>query len=109
MTTLSRRQFLRNTTLAVAASSLLAFGAHGALALMHRVHHSVITEETNSIYGFFLSIWDRICSTMIHAPEKGQDGVELGLTEWREPAQVSLPKLLVMPFWSKAKQSNSRL
>lgn len=29
----------------------------------HRVHHSVIISETNSNYGFFLSIWDRVFRT----------------------------------------------
>lgn len=73
---------------------------------MHRVHHSVITHETNSNFGFFLSIWDRFCGTMIHAPSKGQQGVELGLTELRLPTDLTFPKLLAMPFTRKAKQSN---
>ena len=27
---------------------------------MHRVHHSVIPQETNSNFGFFLIVWDRL-------------------------------------------------
>ena len=73
---------------------------------MHRVHHSVITHETNSNFGFFLSIWDRFCGTMIHEPSKGQKGVELGLAEWRVPKDVTFLRLLVMPFARKAKQAN---
>lgn len=73
---------------------------------MHRVHHSTIIHETNSNFGFFLSIWDRLCGTMIHAPAKGQLGVELGLSEWRKPEQLRLVKLLLMPFVSRARQSN---
>lgn len=75
---------------------------------MHRVHHSVITHETNSNFGFFLSVWDRLCGTMIHAPSKGQMGVELGLSEWRTPQDVTFPKLLAMPFRMKARQSNDQ-
>ncbi|MDX8408310.1 MAG: sterol desaturase family protein, partial [Mariprofundaceae bacterium] len=30
---------------------------------MHRVHHSVIVRETNSNYGFNLSLWDRLFGT----------------------------------------------
>jgi hypothetical protein len=32
---------------------------------MHRVHHSIIREETDSNYGFFLSIWDRMFGTFV--------------------------------------------
>lgn len=70
---------------------------------MHRVHHSVIPEETNSNFGFFLSIWDRIGGTMRHAPVKGQLGVEIGLNEYRDPAKLGLFSLLVMPFRSVPK------
>ena len=73
---------------------------------MHRVHHSTIIHETNSNYGFFLSIWDRLCGTMIHAPSKGQLGVELGLAEWRKPEQLGLLRILLMPFRTRARQSN---
>lgn len=70
---------------------------------MHRVHHSVIPEETNSNFGFFLSIWDRLCGTMRHAPVKGQLGVEIGLNDYRDPAKLGLFALLVMPFRSAPK------
>jgi sterol desaturase/sphingolipid hydroxylase (fatty acid hydroxylase superfamily) len=73
---------------------------------MHRVHHSTIIHETNSNYGFFLSIWDRLCGTMIHAPSKGQLGVELGLAEWRKPEQLGLLRILLMPFGTRSRQSN---
>ena len=58
---------------------------------MHRVHHSVIPEETNSNFGFFLSVWDRACGTMRQGPAKGQHGVELGLAEHRDPASSASP------------------
>lgn len=65
---------------------------------MHRVHHSIIPNETDTNFGFCLSIWDRVCGTMRHAPSKGQFGVELGLADFRNPEEVSLWKILVMPF-----------
>lgn len=65
---------------------------------MHRVHHSVIPNETNSNFGFCLSVWDRLCGTLIDTPAKGQAGVEIGLQQWRSPAQVTLGKLLLLPF-----------
>ncbi|MFO1171242.1 MAG: sterol desaturase family protein [Hyphomicrobiaceae bacterium] len=65
---------------------------------MHRVHHSIIRKETDTNFGFFLSIWDRACGTMRHAPAKGQFGVELGLADFRNPDDLSLWKILAMPF-----------
>src|SRR5690606_26702697 len=38
---------------------------------MHRVHHSVIHKETDSNYGFALSVWDRLFRTYTDQPEGG--------------------------------------
>jgi sterol desaturase/sphingolipid hydroxylase (fatty acid hydroxylase superfamily) len=65
---------------------------------MHRVHHSTDRAETDSNYGFFLSVWDRLFRTMRHAPAKGQLGVELGLPPYRDPGRLGLGSLLAMPF-----------
>ena len=65
---------------------------------MHRVHHSIERSETDSNYGFFLSVWDRLFRTMRVAPARGQLGVELGLVGQRDPARLRLGNLLVMPF-----------
>lgn len=65
---------------------------------MHRVHHSTDRAETDTNYGFFLSVWDRLFGTMLHAPAAGQLGVELGLPGHRDPARYRLTTLLLMPF-----------
>lgn len=65
---------------------------------MHRVHHSVIREETNSNFGFNLPWWDRVLGTYRPAPEKGQTGMTLGLNQFRDPSQLTLPWMLVLPF-----------
>lgn len=65
---------------------------------MHRVHHSVIREETNSNFGFNLPWWDRLLGTYRPAPEKGQKGMTLGLNQFRDPSQLTLPRMLVLPF-----------
>ena len=46
---------------------------------MHRVHHSVHMQETNSNFGFCLSIWDRIFRTYCAEPREGHEAMELGL------------------------------
>ena len=70
---------------------------------MHRIHHSVIPVETNSNFGNFLSVWDRLFGTMRQEPAKGQLGVEIGLEAYKDPARLGLLSLLMMPFRSVAK------
>jgi sterol desaturase/sphingolipid hydroxylase (fatty acid hydroxylase superfamily) len=68
---------------------------------MHRVHHSVIREETNSNFGFNLPWWDRLLGTYRPAPERGQTGMTLGLNQFRDPSQLTLPWMLALPFVGK--------
>jgi sterol desaturase/sphingolipid hydroxylase (fatty acid hydroxylase superfamily) len=65
---------------------------------MHRVHHSVIIRERNSNFGFNLSCWDRFLGTYRGQPEKGHEGMTIGLANYRDPAQLTLPGLIVLPF-----------
>ena len=69
---------------------------------MHRVHHSAVKRETDSNYGFNLSIWDRVFRTYIDQPEMGHDGMTIGIAEFRDAKQVDqLPGMLALPFVSK--------
>lgn len=65
---------------------------------MHRVHHSIERIETDSNYGFFLSVWDRLFRTMRAAPALGQGDMVLGLEREREAQKLGLGRLLTMPF-----------
>lgn len=69
---------------------------------MHRVHHSAIKRETDSNYGFNLSIWDRVFRTYIDQPEMGHDKMTIGIAEFRDARQVDrLPGMLALPFVGK--------
>jgi len=69
---------------------------------MHRVHHSIILQETNSNYGFNLSIWDRLFKTYIDQPRQGHDDMTIGIPGFRDVAQVDkLPGMLLLPFVDK--------
>ena len=68
---------------------------------MHRVHHSIYPTETNSNFGFNLSWWDRIFGTYTAQPKDGHLGMTIGLRQFRNTAQVTLPRLLTMPFTGK--------
>ena len=65
---------------------------------MHRVHHSIIRKETDSNYGFNLSIWDRMFGTYIDQPSKGHDEMTIGLEEWQDEKPARLDWILMVPF-----------
>ncbi len=65
---------------------------------MHRVHHSSVRAETDSNYGFNLPWWDRLFGTYIDQPEAGHDGMQIGLTSFRDPVEQRLDKMLGQPF-----------
>jgi len=65
---------------------------------MHRVHHSVIIRETNSNYGFNLPWWDRLLGTYKSQPDKGHDGMTIGISQFRDPKQLTLPRLIILPL-----------
>jgi sterol desaturase/sphingolipid hydroxylase (fatty acid hydroxylase superfamily) len=66
---------------------------------MHRVHHSVEDDETNSNFGFSVSLWDRIMGTYRAQARAGQLGMTIGIRNHTEPSEVvALPGLLRMPF-----------
>jgi sterol desaturase/sphingolipid hydroxylase (fatty acid hydroxylase superfamily) len=66
---------------------------------MHRVHHSVERDETNTNYGFNLPWWDRIFRTYRGQPRGDHETLPLGLPEYQDPDTATrLSKLLRMPF-----------
>ena len=69
---------------------------------MHRVHHSVEDDETNSNFGFSLTWWDRLFGTYREEPRAGQIGMTIGIHKFNDPKQVSwLPGMLTLPFKGK--------
>jgi len=75
---------------------------------MHRVHHSDIPSETNSNYGFNLSIWDKIFGSHTPQPQKGHQGINIGLKEYSSQQQSNdFMALLKMPFMGTNKPGRS--
>jgi sterol desaturase/sphingolipid hydroxylase (fatty acid hydroxylase superfamily) len=68
----------------------------------HRVHHSVHRAETDSNYGNLLTLWDHVFASQVAQPRDGHLGMRIGLNQFREPAQQTLPQLLRMPLGSPA-------
>ncbi|HEB95502.1 MAG TPA: sterol desaturase family protein [Sedimenticola thiotaurini] len=66
---------------------------------MHRVHHSVEDDETNSNFGFSLTWWDRLFGTYRDQPRAGHQGMTIGIHKYRDPKKVDrLPGMLALPF-----------
>ena len=70
---------------------------------MHRVHHSIMPEEINSNFGFFLSWWDRLFGTYRAAPRAGHDAMTIGVRDTRDPSVCArLGPMLALPFRERA-------
>ena len=65
---------------------------------MHRVHHSVLYDESSSNFGFNLPWWDRLFGTYKAEPRLGHDAMTFGVDAFRSPADVRLDQLLLQPF-----------
>ena len=69
---------------------------------MHRVHHSIEDDETNSNFGFNLSWWDRLFGTYRDQPRAGHRGMTIGIRKFREPKQATwITGMLAMPFMGR--------
>ena len=69
---------------------------------MHRVHHSVFPNETNTNFGFCLAWWDRLMGTYRPQPSKRHEGMTIGLNQFRDPEKLTLLWMLIAPFISKS-------
>jgi sterol desaturase/sphingolipid hydroxylase (fatty acid hydroxylase superfamily) len=67
---------------------------------MHRIHHSVSVHESNSNFSNLLPWWDHLFLTYRDAPQLDHQSMHLGLEEARATRDVTLLKLLAMPFVS---------
>lgn len=65
---------------------------------MHRVHHSIEIDESNSNFGFNLPWWDRLFGTYRAQPRDGHQEMRLGVEHLEQPAARGLLGLLVLPF-----------
>lgn len=65
---------------------------------MHRVHHSIVMAETNSNFGFNLSLWDRLFGTYRARSRGEQTTMPIGLESFRGAETTQLLWLLRFPF-----------
>ncbi len=65
---------------------------------MHRVHHSIIHEETDSNFGFNVPWWDYIFKTYRAQPKAGHIEMTIGIESFRKQRELWLDRLLLQPF-----------
>jgi sterol desaturase/sphingolipid hydroxylase (fatty acid hydroxylase superfamily) len=65
---------------------------------MHRVHHSVLKREHDTNFGFNLSLWDRLFGTYTAQPEKGHQGMTIGLPPYQNENPTRFGWTLWLPF-----------
>ncbi len=65
---------------------------------MHRVHHSIYPQETNSNFGFNLPWWDRLLGTYRAQPREGHEGMIIGIEQFRTPRDLWLDQMLIQPL-----------
>ena len=65
---------------------------------MHRIHHSIVYNESSSNFGFNLSWWDRLFGTYRKHSLAGQDAMVLGVDAFREARDLRLDRLLIQPL-----------
>lgn len=69
---------------------------------MHRVHHSIHRNETNSNFGFNLPWWDRLLGTYRAQPRDGHEGMTIGIEQFRNRRELWLDRMLIQPVHGPA-------
>ena len=66
---------------------------------LHGIHHSTIRDETDSNWSSGLTLWDWLHGTLkVNVP---QQAITIGVPAYRQSRDVSLPKIILMPFVSQ--------
>ena len=63
---------------------------------LHGIHHSARDEETNSNWSSGLTVWDWLHGTL--RTDVPQEVITIGVPGFDQPEQVTLPKMLTLPF-----------
>lgn len=74
---------------------------------IHRVHHSAYQPETDSNFGAVFPVWDIIFGTFRTSSRQNQNEMEIGLEVVRDKKTRNFFWLLISPFLSFKKKSNS--
>jgi sterol desaturase/sphingolipid hydroxylase (fatty acid hydroxylase superfamily) len=63
---------------------------------MHGIHHSQVRDETDSNWSSGLTLWDWLHGTLrLNVPQRE---ITIGVPAFTDPDEVTLPKMVVLPF-----------
>jgi sterol desaturase/sphingolipid hydroxylase (fatty acid hydroxylase superfamily) len=63
---------------------------------LHGIHHSIVLEEQDSNWSSGLTLWDALHGTL--RDDVAQEALTIGVAAYRRPADVTLPRLMTMPY-----------
>ena len=63
---------------------------------MHGIHHADVEELTRTNFSSLLSWWDMLHHTLV--VDVPQDAITIGVSGWSDPRELTMGKLLAMPF-----------
>ncbi|MGI8467121.1 MAG: sterol desaturase family protein [Pyrinomonadaceae bacterium] len=78
---------------------------------LHGIHHSIVRAETDSNWSSGLTVWDFLHGTL--KTDVPQDEIIIGVPAYQNPSEVTLPKILPLPFekqkndWQLSETRNS--
>jgi sterol desaturase/sphingolipid hydroxylase (fatty acid hydroxylase superfamily) len=65
---------------------------------LHRIHHSVLSDQANSNYGAVLSVWDRIFGTYTRITRTQHESIVFGVRELA-PGDCLKPSAMLLTPW----------
>ena len=65
---------------------------------MHRVHHSILYNESSSNFGFNTPWWDRLFGTYRAQPKEGHEAMTVGVDAFRTFEDFRIDRLLIQPL-----------
>jgi len=65
---------------------------------MHRVHHSIVHNESSSNFGFNAPWWDRMFGTYRAQPVGGHEAMTIGVDAFRSSDDLRIDRLLIQPL-----------
>jgi len=65
---------------------------------MHRVHHSIVHNESSSNFGFNATWWDRLFGTYRAQPADGHEAMTVGVDAFRTSYDLRVDRLLIQPL-----------
>jgi sterol desaturase/sphingolipid hydroxylase (fatty acid hydroxylase superfamily) len=72
---------------------------------MHGIHHSAVHEQTDSNWSSGLTVWDWLHGTLrLNVP---QEEITIGVAEFQDPEDVTLPKIVALPFTGRSAAATS--